>query len=118
MPGPGRYDCLMHSTARHFSIALSLIAGAAVLCIPPAHAQTTIDVTKITCEQFLNFKVADPRDISIWLSGYFHGRQEALQLDLQQFNDSFSKLKNECFALGNTKRSVLELGEQMLKPSK
>jgi hypothetical protein len=106
----------MQSTVRNVGGALALAAlSAAGLGTIPARAQTTIDVSKITCEQFLNFKVADPRDISIWLSGYFHGRQAATQLQLQQLNDNFSKLKTECFSLANTKRSVLELAEEMFR---
>ena len=34
-----------------------------------------IEVSKITCEQYLGFSVADPRDINIWLSGYYTGKQ-------------------------------------------
>jgi len=107
----------MQSTLRNVGGALALAAlSVAAFGVIPAQAQTTIDVSKITCEQFLNFKVADPRDISIWLSGYFHGRQAATQLQLQQFSDNFSKLKSECFSVANTKRSVLELAEEMLRP--
>jgi len=29
----------------------------------------------ITCEQYLGFSVADPRDINIWLSGYYAGKR-------------------------------------------
>src|SRR5689334_16692901 len=107
----------MQSTVRNVGGALALAAlMVAGLGSIPAQAQTTIDVSKITCEQFLNFKVADPRDISIWLSGYFHGRQAVTQLQLQQVSDSYSKLKSECFSVANTKRSVLELAEEMFRP--
>jgi acid stress chaperone HdeB len=106
----------MQSIVRNLGGALALAAlSAAGPGTISAHAQTTIDVSKITCEQFLSFKVADPRDISIWLSGFFHGRQGATQLELQQLNDNFSKLKSECFSLANTKRTVLELAEEMFR---
>jgi hypothetical protein len=39
----------------------------------PGLAQTTIDVAKITCEQLVLLKVADPNHIAIWLSGYYNG---------------------------------------------
>src|SRR5262249_40617085 len=35
------------------------------LAAPAARAQVTIEVSKITCEQYLGFSVADPRDINI-----------------------------------------------------
>jgi hypothetical protein len=105
----------MHSTARHFSIALALTAGAAGLCTQPAQAQTTVDVSKITCEQFLSFKVGDPRDISVWLSGYFHGRQADTTFLPQQFSDNYNKLKSACFSATNVKRSIFELAEEMAR---
>jgi len=36
---------------------------AALTAAGPAQAQTTIDISKITCEQWLAFKVADPDHI-------------------------------------------------------
>ena len=38
---------------------------AALSAAVPAQAQTTIDVSKITCEQWLAFKVADPDHIEV-----------------------------------------------------
>jgi acid stress chaperone HdeB len=43
--------------------------------IPPARAQVTVDVAKITCEQYVLFTVADPHDIAMWLSGYFNSKR-------------------------------------------
>jgi len=45
------------------------------LATPSAHAQVSVEVSKITCDQYLTFSVASPRDINIWLSGYYHGKQ-------------------------------------------
>jgi hypothetical protein len=42
---------------------------------PLAHAQVTIDVAKITCIQFATYKVANPQDIALWLSGYYTGKR-------------------------------------------
>lgn len=42
-----------------------------LLVMAPARAQVTIDVSKITCNQYLGFKVADPRDIANWLLSMF-----------------------------------------------
>jgi hypothetical protein len=40
-----------------------------LLAVPAAQAQVTMDVSKITCEQFLQSSVG-PQDHRIWLSGY------------------------------------------------
>ena len=64
-----------------------LMLGALVLTISfqgAARAQVSVDVAKITCDQFLLFKVADPRDISIWLSGYYHGKRDTTVIDTQK----------------------------------
>jgi hypothetical protein len=37
-----------------FALPLSAVA------VVPAHAQVTIDVSKITCEQYILYTVADP----------------------------------------------------------
>ncbi len=55
-------------------VALSLLIT--VLGIPAARAQTTIDVAKITCRQFLIGKFGvSTRSVANWLSGYYNGKQ-------------------------------------------
>ena len=38
-----------------------------------AQAQVTVDVSKITCDQFVEYKIADPKQIATWIDGYYHG---------------------------------------------
>jgi hypothetical protein len=61
-----------------------------------AHAQTTIDVSKITCEQFLLYKITDPNNIAIWLSGYYNGKRGNTVLDVQGLQDHLNKVKDYC----------------------
>jgi hypothetical protein len=35
-------------------------------------------VSKVTCEQFSFAKVSHPTTLSIWLSGFYHGKREKL----------------------------------------
>ena len=44
-------------------------------------AQVTVDVAKITCRQYLTGKIATPRSVANWLSGYFHGERGDTTLD-------------------------------------
>ena len=44
-----------------------------VVGLQAVQAQVTIDVTKITCEQFLASEVTDFRTLGIWLNGYANG---------------------------------------------
>ena len=54
------------------SILLGLMLCA--IAAPVGHAQVTIDVAKITCNQFATYKIADPENIALWLSGYHNGK--------------------------------------------
>ena len=66
------------------------------VALQPAQAQVSLDVAKISCDQFLLFKVADPRDIAIWLSGYYSGQTKATVLDVQQLKAQYDKVKDYC----------------------
>jgi acid stress chaperone HdeB len=61
-----------------------------------AQAQVTIDVAKITCDQFTLYKITDPRNIAIWLSGYYHGQRNTTTIDTQQLNDNLRKITDYC----------------------
>ncbi len=54
----------------------------AVLWHPAAQAQVTIDVAKITCNQFMLGSVVDSRTMSIWLSGYYNGTLSNTLIDV------------------------------------
>jgi hypothetical protein len=47
-----------------------------------ALAQETVDVEKITCEQFLLGQIADSRSVSIWVSGYYNGLRKNSVIDV------------------------------------
>jgi len=87
-----------------------------LLAAPAAQAQVEVDVSKITCEQFLLFKVADPRDIGIWLSGYYHAKIGSTVLDIAKFKDNAEKLKDYCRA--NLQQPVMKGVETLLGPGK
>jgi acid stress chaperone HdeB len=81
-------------------MTLAKQTGAAlILVLAPcslAHAQVTIDVAKITCEQFILFKVTDPRNIAIWLNGYYHGKRDSTVVDPQKLTADADKIKSFC----------------------
>jgi acid stress chaperone HdeB len=47
-----------------------------LLAVTNAQAQVTIDVAKITCDQFTAYRITDPHNIAIWLSGYYNGKRQ------------------------------------------
>jgi hypothetical protein len=72
------------------AVAATLIWG------QPAHAQVTLDVTKITCGQFVAYKITNPDFIAVWISGYFHGARGEMVVDTQQLVANAKKLENYC----------------------
>jgi hypothetical protein len=79
----------------------------------PASAQVTIDVSKITCQQYVLFTVADPRDIAMWLSGYYNGKRNNTVLDTQEFRQRARKVMEYCQL--NPKATVMEAVEKIAK---
>jgi acid stress chaperone HdeB len=61
-----------------------------------AQAQVTLDVAKVTCDQFTLYKITDPRNIAIWLSGYYHGLHNTTTVDTQQLSANLKKITDYC----------------------
>ena len=74
------------------------LSGLALACSsPPALAQVTLDVSKITCDQWVAYKVANPHYIALWLSGYYSGTKGNTVLDTQQLDENANKLREFCY---------------------
>ena len=61
-----------------------------------AHGQVSIDVSKITCDQFAQGKIGEPRTTAIWLNGYYHGKNGSTTIDTQQSEAIFGELMHYC----------------------
>lgn len=81
-----------------------------------AQAQVTVDVTKITCSQFSSFKIADPKHIAIWISGYYHGANGDPTLDTQALLANADKVDQFCFK--HPDLTVLDAAKQVLGEQK
>jgi hypothetical protein len=62
----------------------------------PAHAQVTLDVSKITCEQFWLRKIANPEKVAIWLSGFHNGKTGNTVLDTQKLETAIKDVTEYC----------------------
>jgi acid stress chaperone HdeB len=76
------------------AVALGLIL--ALEKVPPAQAQVTLEVSKITCEQYYGYKVTNPQNIAIWVNGYYHGKRGDVSLDTQGLVANARKLRDYC----------------------
>jgi acid stress chaperone HdeB len=89
-----------------FALSLSAVT------VAPAHAQVMIDVSKIACEQYIRYTVADPHDIAVWLNGYYNGKRNNTVLDAQEFREHAKKVLDYCEF--NQKSTVMDAAEKVL----
>jgi acid stress chaperone HdeB len=83
-----------------------------VFAAQAAYAQVTVDVSKITCEQFIVLPKAD--SVAIWLSGYYHGDRHVSALDVNKFEENARNLRAACRLPDNFKKPVMQLIESTM----
>jgi acid stress chaperone HdeB len=74
-----------------------VVAAMGMLFSLEVRAQVTLDLAKVTCDQYVGYKITDPQNIAIWLSGYFNGKRSNTIIDTQGFNANAKKLQDFCF---------------------
>jgi hypothetical protein len=71
--------------------------------IPTTQAQETLDLAKITCEQFMMEKLAyTSRDVVLWLSGYYNGRRNNTIIEPQTIKKHEEQVNSYCYKHGDT----------------
>jgi acid stress chaperone HdeB len=88
----------------------------ALLTSMPVNAQVTLDVSKITCEQFWLRKVADPDKVALWISGYVNGKGGNTTIDTQQLDRNVRRLTEYCRE--NYKMTVMQAVETLMTEKK
>ena len=78
------------------TIFTSLLVLALAFSATSAGAQVLLDVSKITCWQFVTYKVTNPRLIAIWVSGYHHGKRGDTVVDTQDLEAKADKIEEYC----------------------
>jgi acid stress chaperone HdeB len=82
----------------------------------PVNAQVTLDVSKITCEQFWLRKVADPDKVALWISGYVNGKRGNTVIDTQQLGRNVRRLTEYCRE--NYQMTVMQAVETLMNQKK
>jgi len=106
-----------HQGWRILMLKLKIIVLSFALAISVSsatRAQVTIDVSKITCDQFLLYKVASPDTIAIWLHGYFSGRSGQTIVDVEALKASTKKVRDYCLAHGDV--PLMQAVQEVLNP--
>jgi acid stress chaperone HdeB len=94
------------------AMAIALGLSLALETIPEARAQVTIDVSKVTCDQYTSHKITNPQNIAIWLSGYYHGKRGDTTLETQALIANAKKVRDYCFR--NPQTLVMNAVEKVL----
>jgi acid stress chaperone HdeB len=94
------------------------MAAALLLVLMPAagEAQVSVDVAKITCKQFLLDTVAPTKSLTMWLSGYYHGKHGGTVVDFAALPREADKVEDYCRM--NLDVTVMDAIEAALSPSK
>ena len=87
-----------------------------LLWSPAAHAQHTIDVAKITCDQFMLGNIANSRTISLWLFGYYDGGLKNTVIDVASVQNSSRDLVRYC--TDHTDALVMDAAKNILGKAK
>ncbi len=70
----------------------------AVVLVPvssfDAPAQVTIDMAKVTCEQYVLYKIPNSDFIPFWIQGYYSGKQGNTLIDTQRFKENAEKVSS------------------------
>jgi hypothetical protein len=67
-----------------------------VFGISVGRAEETIDIAKITCDQFLSGQIYDAQTFAIWLGGYYHGTRHNTVVDVSAFKKHALDVMDYC----------------------
>ena len=113
---------------RRTPIVAGLVLSSIVFATASAQAQVSIDVSKITCDQYVHDKIPTPDFASVsavfnslearamlsrwliatFLSGYSHAKRTNLTIDLESFEENVNKLTTYCYDEKNFKVPIME----------
>jgi acid stress chaperone HdeB len=71
------------------------LAGAGLLT-SQAGAQVLVDVSKITCDQYITQRITHMQTVNVWLAGFYAGRRNNPVVDTQALNRNGNKLSRFC----------------------
>jgi acid stress chaperone HdeB len=98
-----------------FVLVVSMLVSAAAT-LATAQAQVTLDVSKITCDQFTGYRITDPKNIAIWLSGYHSGKRGSTVIETKELEANARKLQDYC--IRNPQIQVMQAVETLLSPAR
>lgn len=92
---------------------LIVIGVLAFASAPSAQAQISLDVSKVTCDQYVHNKAGNTRTLAAWFSGYYSAKRNNLVVDLQAVEAVAQKVQEYCENQSNWKVPVMQAIEQL-----
>jgi PAS domain-containing protein len=84
-----RTEQALRESERSARSALDGIAGLIAIMAPNGEF--------VTCDQFVEYKIADPEQIATWINGYYHGAHGSPILDSQEMLEITNTVEEHCF---------------------
>ena len=88
--------------------------GLALVGLQAVQAQVTIDIAKITCQEYLAGQLTDANTLAIWLNGYVNGARGKTVIDPLLGGEH--RLIDYCMSHTNT--PVLDAARNIVGPDK
>jgi len=120
---------------RCISIVTAVVLSSIVFATVSVRAQVSIDVSKITCDEYVHDKIPTSDFISFsavgplplearsmlsrwlianWLSGYYHAKRNNWIIQTENFENNVNKLNNYCYDEKNFKVPIMDAIERVL----
>jgi acid stress chaperone HdeB len=80
--------------------------------IPAPQAQVTVDVSTITCQDYLFDKVAPSEYIVMWLNGYYNGERRNTIIEPEALKKNEDKVNLYCYEHRDT--TVMDAAKNVL----
>jgi hypothetical protein len=121
---------------RCIPIVTAVVLSSTVFAMVSVRAQVSIDVSKITCDEYVHDKIPTSDFISFsavgplplearsmlsrwlianWISGYYHAKRNNWIIQTESFEDNVNKLNNYCYDEKNFKVPIMEAIERVLR---
>lgn len=74
------------------------LSAVVVVCVAPlaASAQVSIDMTRVTCQQYLSFPDENARVFNAWMSGWFNQKTGSVSVDLNAYARNVENVRQWC----------------------
>ena len=76
--------------------AICLLAVIGALSPPGADAQVMIDMTRVTCADYLAMPPRNSHVFSAWMSGWFNQKKGYVWVDLGEFDRNIAAVQSYC----------------------